>query len=284
MEAFLGCKYLTNSRLFRLQLHDPLIRTQVLTQLLIVLNYASAATALAVASPPASSSPAPNPSPPKKGANDLVKHARRLIRNTSAQGAVYLGVLDTVLHREQAWLSWKRLQRCEPRIEKPPAPPARTVRTMEAVRQALAGAGKPSGVVAQQQKAFYGRPLPVPRPVNLAEVEAEVGEAVGRTFENYVRPRMEEAEDPEACIDEEYHPRHEPVFCWRAMRLGWAADARVLVGMENASLDALCRKMKGEDGEEDGGGEGKGKEEGRRKRKRKENGEAGAEQEVMHGT
>eukprot|EP00624_Nannochloropsis_granulata_P006893 evm.model.NODE_5347_length_7097_cov_43.092010.2 len=255
--AYLGCKYLTNSRLFRLQLHDPLVRVQVLSQLLILLNYVSASAALATVSSlpsPSSSTATPtttstHPPPSKPGAAEITKHARRLIRSTPPHGSTYLSTLDTVLDREKAWLSWKKLQRCEPKIEKPRAPPAKATRTLDEVKKALAVAGKPTLVVAQQQRAFYGRVLPLPRPVDLDAIEAEVGREGGRTWESYVKPRMEEAEDPEACIDEEYHPRHEPVFCWRALRLAWVADVKSVVGLKSAGLDGIWRRMtgKGED-------------------------------------
>jgi len=257
--AYLGCKYLTNSRLFRLQLHDPLVRVQVLSQLLILLNYVSASAALSAISslPPSSSStstPTTTSTPPassKPGAIEITKHARRLIRSTPTHGSTYLATLDTVLDREKAWLAWKKLQRCEPKIEKPRAPPAKATRTLDEVKKALAVAGKPTLVVAQQQRTFYGRALPLPRPVDLDAIEAEVGREGGRTWETYVKPRMEEAEDPEACIDEEYHPRHEPVFCWRALRLAWVADVKSVVGLKSGGLDGIWRRMTGKEEEEE---------------------------------
>ncbi len=72
-------------------------------------------------------------------------------------------------------------------------------------------------------------------------------------------PRVEEANDPEACIDEEYHPRHEPVFCWRALRLAWAASPKALIDLKSGSLDELYRRAKGlpvEEEEEEEEGEG----------------------------
>jgi len=122
---------------------------------------------------------------------------------------------------------------------------------MDEVKKALAVAGKPTLMVAQQQRAFYGRVLPLPRPVDLEAVEAEVGREGGRTWESYVKPRMEEAEDPEACIDEEYHPRHEPVFCWRALRLAWGADVKAVVGLQSGGLDGIWRRMTGKGEEEE---------------------------------
>jgi len=276
MEAYLGCKYLTNSRLFRLQLHDPLVRVQVLTQLLIFLNHTSASAALA-----ATTTTSPTPTSPagtsktttttttnthtplsKPGANDLAKHARRLIRSTPPQGNVYLTTLDTVLDREKFWIAWKQLNKCATTIEKKRALPAKTIRTHENVKKALVVAEKSTLTVSQQQKTFYGKALPLPRPVDMKAIEVEVGKMGGesRTFANYIVPRMEEVNDPEACIDEEYHPRHEPVFVWRALRLAAVEETKVLVDLESGGLDGLCGRVMGwpVEGVKEEGGEREG--------------------------
>lgn len=45
-------------------------------------------------------------------------------------------------------------------------------------------------------------------------------------FTEYVKPSskeffeyFEQCEDPESGIEDEYHPKHDPVYCWRALRL-----------------------------------------------------------------
>jgi hypothetical protein len=117
----------------------------------------------------------------------------------------------------------------------------------EGVKKALAVAEKPTLTVSQQTKAFYGKALPLPRPVDMKAIEIEVGKMGGesRTFANYIVPRMEEVNDPEACIDEEYHPRHEPVFVWRALRLAAVEETKVMVDLESGGLDGLCGRVMG---------------------------------------
>ena len=52
----------------------------------------------------------------------------------------------------------------------------------------------------------------------MSAIGNEVGKATV-SFESFVVPRVEEANDPENCIEAECHPRKDPVFCWRALRL-----------------------------------------------------------------
>lgn len=93
-DAYVGCKYLTNSRLFRLQLRDPLIRVQVLTQMATVLQYIDLHSRTLGQVVP-------------QGHPELAKHVRRLIRSTPPLGAQYLALLDSTLEREEWWVNWK---------------------------------------------------------------------------------------------------------------------------------------------------------------------------------
>lgn len=191
--AYLGCKYLTNSRLFRLQLHDPLVRVQVLTQVLIVLNYVQASQALTKAAA-AASTPAASPTAAASasssaarfksalsatataftpGAGELRGHARRLIRAMPQHGPGYLKALDAVLDRERQWLAWKQVDKCATKIERPlpPGSGAKEVRARPEVKAALQAAAAPTLVVRQQRAAFFGQPLSLPRPVHLETIK-----------------------------------------------------------------------------------------------------------------
>jgi THO complex subunit 1 len=122
----MGCKYLTNSRLFRLQLQDPLVRLQVLTQVEIALSFAEwelrdrdkdkafteAETLL-----------------------QLMKQVSELIQNTPS-GTDYLPTLFKSLEREEGWRDWKKTHGCK-EFERPQGPDAKDVKASERVKQAV---------------------------------------------------------------------------------------------------------------------------------------------------
>ncbi|CAM9954008.1 unnamed protein product, partial [Discosporangium mesarthrocarpum] len=101
-EAFFGLKYLTNSRLLRLQLKDPTLRLQVLSQWLI----------LAMSLRTQLSQLGPDSSPPEpisaEALKDPVRRAKRLMMTTPPNGKEYLEMLDKVVAREGGWVQWKQ--------------------------------------------------------------------------------------------------------------------------------------------------------------------------------
>mmetsp|Transcript_17174 Transcript_17174/g.59242 ORF Transcript_17174/g.59242 Transcript_17174/m.59242 type:complete len:101 (+) Transcript_17174:5931-6233(+) len=51
------------------------------------------------------------------------------------------------------------------------------------------------------------------------------------------------AEDPENSIEEEYHPKHDKVYCWRALRLVVANHLTWFAEMHKADLDVAVKKL-----------------------------------------
>ena len=60
------------------------------------------------------------------------------------------------------------------------------------------------------------------------------------TFESHIEAFVE-AEDPEAGIEEDYHPKHDAVYCWRARRL---LAAKKLIAFEDMSDGDLAKGLK----------------------------------------
>ena len=50
--------------------------------------------------------------------------------------------------------------------------------------------------------------------------------------------RYEAAQDPENDIEDEYHPKHDKVYCWRALRLIVGNHLAWFAEMHKADLDA----------------------------------------------
>uniref|UniRef100_A0AAV1VGG4 THO complex subunit 1 n=1 Tax=Peronospora matthiolae TaxID=2874970 RepID=A0AAV1VGG4_9STRA len=195
-EHFFQPKYLTNSRLFRLQLRDPILRECMLTQFLILFND------LARAKPPAGSTT------PKTKLAALTERVVALLKQTPLDGKGYSEMVSYVLERERNWVKWKQ-EKC-PGYEKYPSvtedeclealePAAKRTRrhlTSPLLEQILSESSKPSQIL----ETLKGK-----------ERASEVSIA---TYTNL----FEEAWNPENGIEEQYWPDKEEMVCWRTMR------------------------------------------------------------------
>ncbi|CAM9541838.1 unnamed protein product, partial [Ectocarpus sp. 13 AM-2016] len=100
--VYFGLKYLTSSRLLRLQLRDPTLRLQVLTQWLIL--------AASLKNKVVNAKDSPNSVEDLKPRIEL---AKRLVKATPPRGEEYLSMLQIVLNRETFWTQWKDVNKCK---------------------------------------------------------------------------------------------------------------------------------------------------------------------------
>lgn len=94
-------KYLTNSRLFRLQLRDPILRESMLTQFLILFHY------LAKAKVPADATT------PKAKVAEMHARVAKLLEQTPSDSEGFSDLVARVLERERNWTKWKQ-EKCPP--------------------------------------------------------------------------------------------------------------------------------------------------------------------------
>ena len=113
-------KYLTNSRLLRIQLRDPQLRPQVCSQLYMVLDYLRRELESMNA---------------RDWASEPKARVRKILAGTPPTGPEAAGSLDLLLEHEVQWAAWKK-KGCPP-FEKEPLPE------------------KP-----KQKKPYYAPPLP----------------------------------------------------------------------------------------------------------------------------
>ena len=146
-DHFFQPKYLTNSRLFRLQLRDPILRECMLTQFLILFND------LARVKPPTGSTT------PKTKLAVLNERVVALLEQTPLDGKGYSEMVSYVLERERNWVKWKQ-EKC-PGYEKYPSatedecsealePAAKRARrhlTSPLLEQILSESSKPSQIL-----------------------------------------------------------------------------------------------------------------------------------------
>jgi THO complex subunit 1 len=196
---FLSQKYLTSSALLPSQLANPDFRCNVILQFLIVASHLSAE------------------SPPLKNAlSGFLLRARKILENDNPQ--LYEIVWNSILSkgREDQWRNWKK-QKCSPAVfaakhKKPSgneSPDRKKPRLSDGPLDGNAGGGGDdlSSEVAYQ---FLG----------LDEIRKSSIENRGKvpTLEQHLEPYVD-ALDPEAGIEDEYHPKNDSLFTWRAMRL-----------------------------------------------------------------
>ncbi|KAL4161544.1 hypothetical protein PRNP1_002098 [Phytophthora ramorum] len=205
-EHFFQPKYLTNSRLFRLQLRDPILRECMLTQFLILFND------LARAKPPMGSTT------PKAMLAELTERVVALLKQTPSDGEGFNEMVSYVLERERNWVKWKQ-EKC-PEYEKYPAatekgdssPPKHVVKrarrqlTSPLLEQILLESSKPSQILERIKGKERATEVPL----------------------TAYTDRFKEAWDPENGIEEEYWPDKDEMVCWRTMRAAMKGSVKNL--------------------------------------------------------
>ncbi|OQS01073.1 THO complex subunit [Thraustotheca clavata] len=186
-DHFFQTKYLTNSRLFYLQLRDPVLRECMLTQFLILFCHLQRSKIPTGAS--------------KTVLDDVHERVLRLLeKNLNGEG--FSKLLTYVLERERNFVLWK-LEKC-PVYERRPfestddstdAPPPKRLNTGKAP-MIMEGIFKDDDLL----KTICGP-----------------GRATSVLLKQYIQ-RFEEAWDPENGIEKAYWPDQDKMHCWRTMR------------------------------------------------------------------
>ncbi len=121
--VFFVCKYLTNSRLLRLQLRDPTLRLQLLAQLMSM-SCVISKELHKEKKPPADDggNAAKEALDRKQTLSQLVGRMKRLIQRTPPRGKEFLALEVKTLQRNASWVSWK-VGGCKASLEKKPCDP-----------------------------------------------------------------------------------------------------------------------------------------------------------------
>jgi THO complex subunit 1 len=132
----------------------------------------------------------------------LEERVYKLIEGIPSVGEDFARSVRNVLHREVHWLDWKASS-C-PQFEKEPAPLVRKRKRPAEQEMKLNGA---SAIASALEVAS----MPI----------SEIADALEENVPSYQRQvaPYEEAMDPESGIEEEYHPKHDKVYCWRTLRV-----------------------------------------------------------------
>eukprot|EP00941_MAST-03F_sp_MAST-3F-sp1_P000576 g576.t1 len=243
-------KYLTKKSLLRLQLRDPVLRRHVLLQLLVIFQYfqrlcddsgsnmgkktKASTTTTANTAAKATSLRQKQQLQMLGAAKTLPPYRKRvytLLRNTPPNGAAFLQSAKNILSRELFWSQWKE-NRCPP-YDRPPV----VGKVPKAKRKRLDDVDNERKL--KKAHTMYAEADNLSCLTNSSRVSVPSEKAFLQQFRD--------AMDPENCIEDEYHPKHDPLYCWRGLRLLSKTNIEAFFKIE--STDSLESALSAIDGE-----------------------------------
>lgn len=257
-------KYLTSSQLLHLQLQDPEIRVHFLSQLFIISAFLS--KSLSDFSLTVSGATPVNKMSCEKAQSSLhqlEKRAGDLMKMVPPNGELHFRTLQWILtERESSWRHWKS-NKCMPSIEKFASNKADKEDDIAAKRRKLMGSSALGGKIENKNlkanAATYVYKIDLLQDLpKISQGMSEHGNGMNRFFEEYV-----DALDPEAGIEEEYHPKNNKLSSWRALRMlsrkhiGHLGDddGYSMIHKNNGDFEGIVRKIwKEEKGQDIPGG------------------------------
>jgi THO complex subunit 1 len=250
-------KFLTNSRLLRLQLRDPELRRTFLCQLLIVcdrLTHKKVVNELPAAFKGENWLPVTfkhyiswfltPPLPPLllttavqsfEYLTNVRSRSIQLLATTPPNGSDFVdGVLHVLSRERSLWTKWKE-DKCpvyekfadDNQMEEDKAGRIEVVTSIVKTRRALAKSGghsknstrgkrQAANASVKQSTSLLWESQGVTNTERL-KMASKNARTVADALKEY-RERVEEAEDPENDIEEQYHPKNEADFSWKCLR------------------------------------------------------------------
>ena len=249
--VYMGTKYLTSSKLLKLQIQDPLMRQQLCTQLLILSHHIRARPPVLV-----------KPLEVNEDASEKVKKRQRIERkqkvreawkrvradleslekrafavvlSTPPNGKDLVVTLQRLLEREQNWIRWKSFGGCES-FEKPA--------TKELGSDAISELAPRELPVVDEEEAAAKRAK------YFKEVSDEHANAVvdglrasTQSYDDHIELYLDAENPEESGIEEQYHPKHDALYCWRACRLMAQQHLGVFEYMPDGNLSTGLQKI-----------------------------------------
>ena len=239
-DTYMGCKFLTSSQLFSLQLQDPQLRLQIIAQLLFMVRYLKF-------SPISLGSSSSSKSKAGKAEIEREEEELRIYLNSldkrlfdlalaTPYGKEFDGLIRKMLQREGNWLTWKALS-C-PEFEK-----------------------KEKQIDVSNNNSSVKTPTPITTKEYSVTIAQDDVTATAKTlftspdFWEYIES-YELADDPEQGIEDQYHPKHNPLFCWRGRRLMADRYLKVFSNMLDGNIGRGLKSIKGINNDGDGDNDG----------------------------
>jgi THO complex subunit 1 len=218
---FFQPKYLSASRLLRLQRKDPEFRQQVLSQLLILFGYFEGVQCKL---------------PARCDLKELAEPKKRifeLMAKTPPDGAQFVKAASHIMAREGNWKKWKA-GKCQNFVRAPTKSDVKA-ETVQEKRKRLMSASSSLGSAKRSKTGGVSELAKVLKNVSdqdnftcLSSAEFVYTPKLDAYLETF-----EEANDPDNEIDDEFHPKHNKMYCWRLRRLMSTCNVELLGHMQN---------------------------------------------------
>jgi THO complex subunit 1 len=188
-------RYLTSSNLFLTQLDTLQFRNCVISQFLIVAAHLTAESASL-----------------GNALSTLLLRARKLLQTDNPQ--LYTILWDSILSkREMQWRKWKKVNKCAASA----FAPKRKLEEATEDQQKKKRSGLLDGPLGGGDDGNDSKQYEILEKDELIKISQELGQAAP-TLEKHLEDYVD-ALDPEAGIEDAYHPKNDAMFTWRAMRL-----------------------------------------------------------------
>ena len=245
-----AAKYLTSSKLFKLQMRDAVFRRHFLLQALIVLQCLQGPRRDVTATRDANLG-----KEARAEIDGLRERVLRAVESSGEGGAPFAEFLRRLQEREALWVKWK-IASCPP-IDKTPAPRTEATDRPDAgeLPAALRAAGKRKRD-AELERARKPRPMyflpPGVEPVTLGHPDLDrlwnlsldnascldfEDQATVPTLRDLMRPVVAQA-DPEEGVAGEDKVQNDKVFCWKALRRMARVDVAAFSKAGTSTLEA----------------------------------------------
>lgn len=252
---FFPAKYLTSSRLLKLQLSDPSLRRHVLVQFAFFSNSIKQMYRDSHASAGKGQKGRLGPAVMKKIMSDgklglaaLDRRVTQLLKATPPDGPSFVQGLQQILAREDKWYKWKVVDRCK-NYERAPDPegnddmevdgePSSGDKIAKAKENALASKERQLQASSKQMRGLW-------RSFELKSWKDTLSKPVSiPPFDEFIE-NMKIAIDPENGIEDDYHPRLDDVYCWRGFRLLSRANLNLMASVTDGSLENATKRLVG---------------------------------------
>mmetsp|Transcript_16442 Transcript_16442/g.24354 ORF Transcript_16442/g.24354 Transcript_16442/m.24354 type:complete len:609 (-) Transcript_16442:53-1879(-) len=208
-KTFFNCNYLTSIRLFHLELRDPTVRLQFLTQLMMLVK----ALALPLATRASASHQISDEYCHQLSL--LSKDVLDAMEQSHWKGKEYFVYIAKALQREESWEMWKNLESCKS-FEREP----QKIKSLEEALKNL----KPKAPT-KQMKRHHCEILPTEEEEGLYSRFTPNLNLASSNF-SFKRPKveehfkfLEECLDPSSGVEDEYLPTKNEKFNWQSRRL-----------------------------------------------------------------
>lgn len=232
VNSYQGTKYLTSSQLFALQLRDPQLRQQVAVQLLIFTHYLRVKSLPSIAS-------AEQRVGYLKDITFLHNQAKNILESIpGSHSSDLVAVIHRVLEREENWIRWKSTG----------SNPFEKTDKISVVGMKRKADEILSAASAQESKKEMRRMLP-PKAYSFDCSDSNIKRVASQWehSETHFADKIQEyidADDPDCGIDDEYHPKHNHLYCWRTRRMLAERDFSTFEVMLDGDVGKGLRKLK----------------------------------------